>query len=379
MKSHSGDFGHFDGNIWINCSHQGPLPNTAADALMEALEWKIKPFNLNRDRFTKTVREMRSVLGKLICAPPEEIILANSNSYGIHLLANGLKWSAGDEILLMKGDFPSNILPWLYLRKKGVKIRFIDPINYVVQEDELKKHITPATKLFCVSWVHSFSGYAVDIEALGEICRSNNITFVVNGSQAIGTRNLDISKVKIDALTSVGFKWLCGPYGTGFCWIRPKILQSLTYNKAYWLSMMTADDLENNLDEIEYPEKQIMGKYDIFGTANFFNFMPWKAAVEYLLQIGIENIEVYNKKSVKFLIEGIDRDKYDIVSPIEEDCRSTLVFFSHKNPNNNKDIYHILKSKKTHIACRNGKLRLSPHIYNTVQDLEKALKILNSY
>ncbi|MCH8286503.1 aminotransferase class V-fold PLP-dependent enzyme [candidate division KSB1 bacterium] len=379
MKSCSEDFGPFDGNIWINCSHQGPLPRVAVEALHEAIEWKVKPFNLNSDRFTGTIREMRSVLGKLICAPSEEIILANSNSYGIHLLANGLQWRAGDEILLMKGDFPSNILPWLSLRKKGVKIRFIDPENYVVQEDELKKHITPATKLFCVSWVHSFSGYAVDIEALGEICRSNNITFVVNGSQAIGTRDLNISKVKIDALTSVGFKWLCGPYGTGFCWIRPKILQSLTYNKAYWLSMMTADDLGNNLDNIEFPEEQFTGKYDIFGTANFFNYKPWKAAVEYLLQIGIENIETYNKNSVKYLIEGIDRDKYDIVSPVEGDCQSTLFFVSNKNPNNNKEIYTILKSKKIHIAFRNGKLRLAPHIHNTIQDLEKALGILNAY
>ena len=142
---------------------------------------------------------------------------------------------------------------------------------------------------------------------------------------------------------------------------------------------MTADDLGNNLDNIEFPEEQFTGKYDIFGTANFFNYKPWKAAVEYLLQIGIENIETYNKNSVKYLIEGIDRDKYDIVSPVGGDCQSTLFFVSNKNPNNNKDIYTILKSKKIHIAFRNGKLRLAPHIHNTIQDLEKALGILNAY
>jgi len=379
MKIYSGDFGPFDGNTWINCSHQGPLPHVAAEALHEALEWKIKPFNLNSTRFTETINKMRSVLGKVICAPTEEIILANSNSYGIHLLANGLQWSAGDEILLMKGDFPSNILPWMSLRKKGVNIRFIEPQNYVVNVEELKKHITPATKLFCVSWVHSFSGYAIDLEALGEVCRSNNIIFVVNGSQAIGTRCLDVSKVKIDALTSVGFKWLLGPYGTGFCWIRPKILESLSYNKAYWLSMMTADDLANNPDEIEFPEDQFTGKYDIFGTANFFNYKPWRASVEYLLQIGIENVEIYNNKSVQYLIDSIDRDKYDIVSPFEGKSQSTLVFVSHKNPDNNKDIYNTLKRKKIHIAYRNGKLRLSPHIHNTIHDLNMALEILNAF
>ncbi|MCH7783402.1 aminotransferase class V-fold PLP-dependent enzyme, partial [candidate division KSB1 bacterium] len=119
--------------------------------------------------------------------------------------------------------------------------------------------------------------------------------------------------------------------------------------------------------------------YDIFGTANFFNYKPWKAAVEYLLQIGIENIETYNKNSVKYLIEGVDRNKYDVVSPVKGDCQSTLFFVSHKNPNSNKDIYTILKSKKIHIAFRNGKLRFAPHIHITIQDLEKALKILNAY
>ena len=234
------DFGPFEGRLWLNCAHQGPLPRVAASAAEEAIAWKRAPWSLTTERFSSVPQRLKQALGRLIDAPADEIILGNSASYGLHLLANGIRWQAGDEVLLLKDDFPSDILPWLTLAERGVSTRFIEPRNFVPQVDELIANITPATKLFCVTLVHSFSGYAVDARAMAEVCRAQGVKFVLNASQALGARPFSVKDTPVDAVVSVGFKWLCGPYGTGFCWLRPELRESLRRTQAYWLSMQTA-------------------------------------------------------------------------------------------------------------------------------------------
>lgn len=378
MTDYSDSFTDFDGNIWLNCAHQGPMPKVTIEELNEALEWKLSPYHLTSARFREVPSKMKSAIGELINIPPEEVILTNGASYGIHLLANGIPWKSGDEVLLMQGDFPSDILPWLALKKKGVTIRLIEPKEHVLSAEELIENISPSSKLLCITWVHSLSGYAIDIAKLGEICKEKGIIFVVNASQALGVRALNISNIHIDALVSVGFKWLCGPYGTGFCWIRSEILESLDYNQAYWLAMMTADDLGKKQDILQFPQNLGAKKYDIFCTANFFNFKPWEASVKFLLEIGIEKIELHNNLLISQFIEGLDNSKYDLISPKEGGKRSSLIFISHRQPEMNEKVYDILKKNNIHISFRGGRLRISPHVYNTVKDIEATLDLLNS-
>ena len=371
------DFGPFDGRVWLNCAHQGPLPRVAAAAAREAIDWKTAPHRLTGERFAEVPRRLRRLLGRLIGAPEDDIILANSASYGLHLLANGFPWRDGDEVLAMQGDFPSDILPWLGLAKSGVTLRLIEPRDRVVQPDELAAHTGAATRLFCMTWVHSFSGCAVDLEALGRVCRDNGVVFVANCSQAIGTRPLDVTRTPVDAVTCVGFKWLCGPYGTGFTWIRPEIRQRLDYNQAYWLSMQAADDLGREDREVRLRADLGARRYDVFGTANFFNFNAWAASVEYLLDQGIERIAAHNGRLVSRFIENLDRGAFELTSPAQGEARSTLIFVSHKRPDRNRNIYETLSREGVDVAYRAGKLRLAPHLYNTDACIGRALAVLN--
>ncbi len=375
----SQDFGPFDGTIWLNCAHQGPLPRIAASAAYEAIRWKIAPHHIaTLERFDEVPQRLKHLLGQLVSASPDNIILGNSASYGLHLLANGIPWQAGDEIVLMQGDFPSDIFPWLALKQQGVRIRLIKPHHHVLQVDELAANLTPSTRLFCTTWVHSFSGYTVDVRALGEVCRRNGITFVLNCSQALGTLPLDVSTAPIDALVCVGFKWLCGPYGTGFCWMRPELLKSLNYNQAYWLTMQAENALAKPQNEIALPTERGAETYDVFGTANFFNFCSWIAAIEYLLGVGIEQINVHNDNLVSRLIDGLDQDKYDLLSPYTGDSRSTLVFISHKQPDRNGAIHETLQREGIYTSLRMGSIRFSPHLYNTPEDIDRALSVLHA-
>lgn len=375
---YSKDFGDFEGKIWLSCAHQGALPKAAIAEALEALSWKVAPFKLTQERFDETPPRLKRALGQLINVPAEDIILGNSASYGLHLLANGFPWQKGGEVILAKNDFPSDILPWLGLEERGVKVKFIEPRDFVVQPDELLENVSANSKLFCITWVNSFNGGRIDIQALGEICRAHNITFMINCSQALGTRPLDVSALPVDAISCVGFKWLCGPYGTGFCWMKPELRESLSYNQAYWLAMQTAADLKSE-PKLEIKKGLGARKYDVFGTANFFNFKPWAASIEYLLSCGISNIETHDQNLISRLVKGLDVEKFRLLSPQLGNLSSTIVLISHVNSNYNHEIFDYLKRNNLEIAMRKGSLRIAPHLYNTMENIDYLLEVLNSF
>jgi selenocysteine lyase/cysteine desulfurase len=371
------DFGPFGGRVWLNCAHQGPLPQAAAAEAREAIEWKRRPFELTAERFAGVPARLREALGRLLGVAAEQVILGNSASYGMHLLANGLPWRAGDEVLLVRGDFPSVLLPWLGLEGREVGVRLVAPAHHLPDPEELAAALTPRTRVFCTTWVHSFSGTACDLAALGSVCRANGTWFFVNASQAVGVRPFDAS-LPVDALLGVGFKWLCGPYGTGYLWVRPELLRTLTYNQRYWLAQMSADDLGKGRDDLRLPDGPPTARtYDVFGTANFFNFKPWAAAIEYLLSIGIERVAAYDQQLVERFVAGLDPGRFDLHVPPEPARCSTLVFFSHKQPERNGVLHAHLKAQGIDVAYRRGLLRVSPHLYNTPEDIDRALQVLN--
>lgn len=371
------DFGPFS-SIWLNTSHQRALPKTAVAALNEAIQWKISPERLSHSSmFSIIPTRLREILGKLINAPPEDIILGNSASYGLHLLANGIKWFPGDEILLVESDFPCNILPWLSLKKLGVKIRAIRPKYFGLLPNDVLESIGKNTKLLCTSWVYSYSGHIINLPVISRICREKGGKLVLNCSQGIGTIPFDTSWGFVDAMTCVGFKWLCGPYGTGFCWIDPGFREELNYNQAYWLAMQTADDLKTSPSWPEIRTDLGARQYDVFGTANFFNFVPWTASVTYLLDKGIERIRAHNNELINHLRNGICLDKYEILTPLTEYDDSTILVISHKDRTKNEAIFEKLTKKNIYISLRRKHLRFAPHLYNTIDEIDAALQMLN--
>jgi cysteine desulfurase / selenocysteine lyase len=374
----AGDFGGFDGRAWLNCAHQGPLPLVAVAAAERALADKAAPHRMGDEAFAEVPRRLKAVLGRLVGVPAEEVILGNSTTYGLQLLVQGLDWRAGDEVLLVDGDFPATIVPWLPLAERGVRVRLLRPEGGVLDAGQLAAELTPATRLFCTSWVFSFTGHAVDLAALGQVCRRAGVTFVVNGSQAVGARPLDLAELPVDALVSCGFKWLCGPYGTGFCWLAPDLLASLTYRPAYWLGHLGQDDLGQ---EAAYRLRDGVGAaaYDVFGTANFLTFRPWTASVEYLLGLGIDRVAARDQALVERFLQGLDPDRYRLVSPGQGPRRSTLVVFGHHRPERTPELYRRLEAAGVDVAFRRGRLRVSPHLYNTDADLDRALEVLDGH
>ncbi|HEX2196071.1 MAG TPA: aminotransferase class V-fold PLP-dependent enzyme [Actinomycetota bacterium] len=365
------DFGPFDGHVWLNCAHQGPLPRAAVEAAEVALAEKRQPFRLTEETFEETPRRLKRALGRLVDVPPDEIILGNSTAYGLNLLVQGLPLRAGDEVLLVDGDFPSTVVTWLPLRKRGIEVRLARPPEWPPSPAWVDEQIGPRTRVFCCSWVFSFFGSAIDLDAVASACRDRDVLFVLNASQAIGARPLSLDAAPVDALVSCGFKWQCGPYGTGFAWIRPDVLESLTYEQAYWLGRGASRS-----STYEIRDDGGAAAFDVFGTANFLSFRAWTASVELLLDVGIEQIAAHDDRLVERVAAGLVDLGFTLVSPRSGGSRSTLVLFSHRDPARNGAIKAALDESGVHVAERDGKLRISPHLYNTEEEVDRALDVL---
>ncbi len=368
-------FGPLD-RAWINTAHQGPLPRAAAEAARLAIEEKLDPRRIAEEAFFEVPHTLRGTLGRLVGADPREIVLANSTSYGLDLLAHGLPLQAGDEVLLVEGDFPASIYPWLPLQRRGVRLRTLPASSGALEPDDLQAALSDRTRVVCTSWAFSFTGRTADVRALVDVCRQHgDITFVLNGSQSVGARPTDVYELGMDALVSCGFKWLCGPYATGFTWLRPQLLQRLEYEQGYWLAQV--DEIASPPEHYELRGDLGAAAYDVFCTANLSTFPAWERAVSLLLDHGLDEIELYDQALVDRLIDGLPAH-WKLRSPAARAERSTLVFLEPDEPDTVEQALARLDAAGVDAGERAGKLRLSPHVHNTPQDIDRVLAALDA-
>lgn len=155
----------------------------------------------------------------------------------------------------------------------------------------------------------------------------------------------------------------------------PQVLRQLTYRQAYWLAQITPSDLSKEGGYEAPPERRVQS-YDLFGTANFLNFSPWLAAIRLLSDIGIQAIEQHDQELVELLVDGITELSLELVSPASGSSRFTLVCFRHRDPDRTRHLYEQLQAAQIDVALRKDVIRISPHLYNTTDDVERALQAL---
>jgi selenocysteine lyase/cysteine desulfurase len=372
-------FGPFDGRVWLNAAHQGPLPRDAVEAAKRALHRKVQPNLIADEDFHRTPARLRAALARLVNAHEKDIVLGNSASYGVHLIVNGLAWRAGDEVLVPADDFPASILPWTVL-EPAVKVRRLATDEGMLTTDALASQLDDRTRVVCISWVNSFSGRINDLSALGSLCRDKGVLFVVNATQGLGSLSLDVDDLPADAVTSCGFKWLCGPYGTGFCWLHPDLQAQLESRQAYWLALAGErwSDLERHDDaSSDDASNDDLGaaRFDVFGTANFLNFEPWTASVEHVLSVGLDAISAHNALLIERLVDGIDAEEWRLVSGLDPSERSTMVVLEPRRGSAD-DATSRLGRARIDVAERRGRIRISPHLYNSLDDIDRTLTAL---
>jgi len=360
--------------IFFNHASFGPMPKTcwkATEDYYQGLRLKKTPDD-DREAFRK-LDNIRKTVAKMINAKPEEIAFVPNTSYGLNVAGWGLDLKKGDKILLSDVEFPANVYPWINLRQNGIETKLIPSKNQCFDIDNFVKAIDKKTKVLSISFVQYFNGFKNDLETIGKICEENDIFLVVDGIQGIGSVDLDVKKCKIDFLSCGGQKWLLSSLGTGFFYLSSFAKKKVRTSFFGWLGV---DWNLNWTDLLKFDLKPFTSarRFEI-GTYPYSLLWSMHSSLQLLSEVGIKNIERHNLELLDLLIDHLKDSPYQIKSSLEPKHRSSIFSLSGKNI---KKLYEKLNTNKILVSFREGAIRVSPHFYNTKEEMNKLIKILGS-
>ncbi len=350
-----------EGSIYLNHAALSPLPEPSVNAALKILRNRQTASVDRFDQELPVIDQCRQRAAELIGAgSPESIAFVQNTSTGLSYIANGLGLEPGDEILLYEKEFPSNVYPWKMLEKNGITLRFIQDEDGTADVRRFAARMTEKTKVVAVSGVQFLSGYRIDLQKLGSVCRKNNTLLVVDAIQAAGPCEIEAAKWGIDALCCGGHKWLMAPRGIGFMYASPELTQRLQPCMQGWLSVERIWDFFDTGQPLHPDMKRFEpGTYNIAGIAAL------SESLRILLEAGRTNVSEHvaglNNQIRERLLAG-DMHVYGSASP---EHTSGIVTFMLPENQSAKKLTERLTGENIFISARDGKMRISPYFYTT--------------
>jgi len=360
--------------IYLDHSATSPISTRALAAIDRYLLERSELIGNNWEQVLEQSLTLRQLIGQLINADAGRIAFVPNTNTGVNIVASGLVWQAGDEILMPEMEFPSNVYPYLNLERFGVKVRTLPAPHGGLEADTLIRAITPRTKLLALSFVEFLSGYKHDLKTLGQICKDHGILFIVDGIQGTGVIPMDVREYQIDALANGGHKWLMWSQGFGFLYVSKALQEKLTPAYGGWVGVENPDEF------LQYPQElsRDARRYETGG----YSSIGISVAIESLqmfFEIGIENIYEHLKFLIGILIDGLKEQGYRLFTNEALECRSGIVTFYPCDKSKSLDLFHYFKKHHVMLSLRENMLRISPHIYTTVGDLDRVLELTRKF
>jgi selenocysteine lyase/cysteine desulfurase len=367
---------------WNFFNHAGvcPIPKVAADALHRFADEASGGAYLATSWYPD-LDKLRALAARVINAEKDEVALVKNTSEGISIVANGLDWQWGDRIVTTAVEYPANIYPWMeVVRGRGAKVVMVpeeqrpDGSRIVPAEKILQEAADPRTRIVSLSHVEFASGQRHDLAAIGAFCRANKKLFNVDAIQSIGAVPVDVKSMNIDYLSADGHKWMLGPEGAGIFYCRKDLLERTRPLMVGAMNVINALDY-GSYDYTLRPDAQ---RFEC-GSLSLASFFSLKASLELLESIGIANIASRVKRLTDRLASGLISKGYTVASPRTGEQWSGIVSFASMK-HRHEDIFRALRrDHHTEIAVREGRLRASPHFYNTEHQIDRLLERLPSH
>lgn len=368
-----GHFSDFGGRVYLDCAAQGPFPRETAEEVRRALRLKEHPEEIPETLTEELPDRVRSAIGRLIGCNPANIALASGASHGLNVAARGLPLKNGDEVLIAQGEFPANVYPWVGLQDEGIGVRMVAPAaGRIVTADEMIAAIGPRTRVISVSLVAFATGYRSDLHAIGEACRARDLFLVVDGAQGIGAIDFRVADHPIDLLAVSGYKWLFGPYGSGFTYVNPRVLDRVKVIDVNWLAIEGANQ-PNRRSAYEMKFRDGARRFDIPETASFLNLSALAASVEFLNRVRVTTVEAHARRLLDHLLHGVSRTRLQVVSDLQAARRSTILGLAGPTLEETRSIYRRARQKGVVVSLKDNLIRVSPNIYNTTDDIDRFL------
>ena len=362
---------------FINCAYMGPIAKAVEEAGIAALRLKGFPARISPADFFTTSDTGRKLFAQLINAPdPQRIAIIPSTGFGIATVAKNLKPKAGQNIVILHEQFPSNVYSWRNFRKQGVEIRTVEPPASGERGKEWNTRLLEAidsnTVLVTVENVHWSDGTKFDLEAIGKRAREVGAMFVVDGIQSIGAMPFDQQKVQADAVICLGYKWLLAGYSFGFAYFGERFDHGEPLEEN-WIARKGSQDFARLVDyQDDYQPGAL--RYDFGERSNQVALAMVNTSIEMLLGWGIENIQVYCANLTAEFNQAVRERGYTLE---DERYRSAHLFGI--RPPKGTDLEAIrqrLAERKVYVSVRGSAIRIGAHVYNDQSDMEALLEAL---
>ena len=360
---------------YLNGANHGPLPRVAIDAVGEALGWKRDPSSIDDSIYFTLPDRVRRAAAPFFGCDPGDLAVNTGASAGVALLADGLDWNPGDHVVIPAGEFPANYLPWIALRSVGVEVTMV-PVDGGLTPDRIADALRPTTRVVAVGQVNFATGYRVDVEAIGRICRDREIAFLIDASQAVGAVPLDVRKAGAAVVAAAGYKWMLSPYGTGLLYVDPAWVDRLPVPVVNWTTVAGADDF-NKLTELDVDFRPGAARWDVPETASFLNCMPMAAALEFLAAIGIERVFAHTRSLIDRLVDGLPAG-FRAESSLVDRHRSSIFRLVGDDPERTRAAYQRCLEARVSVSMRESGIRVSPGVWNSEDDIDRLLEQLSA-
>jgi len=358
---------------YLNHAGVSPWPVRAANAVKKFADENVKSGATGYLDWLKLETRLRTQIKGLINAPsPDDISLLKNTSEALSVVACGIDWHDGDNIISTDQEFPSNRIVWEAQARYGVELRQIDIMATDDPELALINACDERTRIMAVSSVQYGSGLKLDLARLGQFCRDNKLYFCVDAIQSIGAHQFDAQAIKADFVMADAHKWMCGPEGIALFYCRAEIRDQLRLNQFGW--HMVED--HTDYDRKEWSPANHARRFEC-GSPNMLGIHALSASLSLFDEIGMEQIERCIVKNVSYLIDKLSEFKeINILSPTSEQRRAGIVTFK-ISTKESTEIHTNLMKNKVICANRMGGIRFSPHFYTDLNTIDKALEILS--
>lgn len=355
----------------VHLNHAGvsPISRRVATAVQAFLD---NALHIDRERYDgweARTEEIRGSVARLVGATPDEIAFVKNTSEGLSLVAAGLEWREGDNVLVVENEYPSNVYPWFAQRRHGVEVRFVPTRQGRVEVEDVAARLDSRTRVVSVSYVDWNSGARTDLRPLGELCRRQGALFCVDGIQGVGAIPLDVHEAAIDCLAVGGHKWLLGPEGVGFLFVARSAIDRIASVLHGWKSVTHSEVyLPYHFDPRPDAARFEPGSPSHLGTHAL------GAAVELILEVGPEAIRDRLWALTDHLAARLQGLGAEILSPWQPEARSGFLVFRHGD--DPEALSTTLQERGFVQAPRGGGVRIAPHFHTSEEDLDRLVETL---
>ena len=353
-----------------------PLPGSTRNAIQCWLDQATNEGDVVWGQWAARMEEVRFAAARLINAQPSEIALVPNTTSGISLVAEGLPWQAGDNVVTLANEFPSNQYPWMNQAWRGVEVRRVPVENGVVDLDRLAAACDSRTRLLSVSWVGYATGWRIDVGQVSELCRRVGCLFFLDAIQGLGVFPLDVQSAGVDFLAADGHKWLLGPEGAGLLFVKQEHLSLLRPMMVGWNSVVQGSDYTR----IELNIRNDAARYE-GGSQNMVGFTGLGASLDLLTSLGVgpqsSPVAEHVLAITDYACDRLLALGAKLHAPRTGPHRSGIVTFDLPGHDPNA-VRKQLEAAKIIVRCRAGGVRISPHGYATTEEVDRMIDELKA-